>query len=421
MTILFEIFMRQVTAFTSPGFLSDPIKFNLTVDISRILFFYFSLIVGSSMLSGVLNSIRKFSYYAIVPVFLNISLILFIIFGKSSFKTFAHTLAYGVLVGGICQFGYAYFGCVKNNFHLRILFPSHKIFSSLVLSTFRKMFPAMVAGGLSQINTLLDLILGSLITSGVSYLYFIDRIFYLPTASIGTAIGIVVLPMLSAAVTAKRKEEVSSIQTEAINLSSLLVLPVAFVLIFCADVFVSVIFQRGNFTYENTKVIGACLKILGAALPFVVYMKVLSSIFFSEEDTKTPMYIALACALSNMFFSLILMPYLGIYGIITGSALSYLIDAIISFYILSKKNFITINIKKLVIFNIKVLIAACIFGIFCYLLFVVYEKTNYYAHILNQNLFIKFIYIFGIGGVGLLIYYFLLICMKVEVRKAFKL
>lgn len=419
-TIVFQIFMEQITAFTSPGFLTDEAKFLLTVEISRILFWYFILIVGASIISGLLNSVKKFSYYAIIPLFLNISLICFIIFFQNSFKSFAHTLAYGVLVGGIMQFLVAYFGCVREGFRIRIYLPSKKIFHPQVISTFKKMFPAMIAGGLSQINTLLDLVLGSMIVSGVSYLYFVDRIFYLPTASIGTAIGIVVLPMLSSATSKKITKDIKAIQTESINISSLLVLPVAFALIFCSDVFVSVIFERGNFTFENTTIVGNCLQILGLALPFVVYMKVFSSIFFAHEDTKTPMYIALACAIINGVTSIILMQFIGIYGIIIGSTLSYIADTVITFWLLKRRHLIVLNVKEVLIFNFKVLIAGLAFGLFCFFFFNYYSATSYYENIFEYSLLIKFLYLAFFSIIGILLYCIVLKFLKVDFKKLFK-
>ena len=419
-TIVFEIFMEQITSFTSPGFVSDESKFLLTVEISRILFWYFILIVGASIISGLLNTVKKFTYYAIIPVFLNISLVVFILLFQNSFKTFAHTLAYGVLIGGIMQFCVAYIGCVKEGFKIRIYLPSKKIFKPEVIATFKKMFPAMIAGGLSQINTLLDLILGSMISAGVSYLYFVDRIFYLPTASIGTAIGIVVLPMLSAAAGKKNNKDIKAIQTESINISSLLVLPVSFALIFSPEVFVSVIFERGNFTNENTMIVANCLRILGFALPFVVYMKIFSSIFFSHENTKTPMYVALVCAFLNAVTSIILMQFIGIYGIIIGSAFSYIADALITFLLLKRKRLIILDVKDVLIFNLKVLLAGVLFGLFCFFFLSYYGATSYYKNVFEYSILIKFLYLAIFGTIGVLLYCVLLKLFKVDFVKLFK-
>jgi putative peptidoglycan lipid II flippase len=372
------------------------------------------------MLCGLLNSIKKFSYYAIVPVFLNVSLSVFILFFQEYFKTFAHTLAYGVLLGGVLQFLIAYFGCVKEGFKLRIYLPSKKIFDTNVITTFKKMFPAMIAGGLSQINTLLDLILGSLIASGISYLYFVDRIFYLPTASIGTAIGIVVLPMLSSAVGKKSINEIKEIQTESLNISSLLVLPVSFSLIFCSDVFVSVVFERGNFTFENTQIVANCLRILGFALPFVVYMKIFSSIFFSHDNTKAPMYIALFCALINAIISILLLKPFGIYGIIIGSGVSYFADAVITFILLKRKRLIELDWLKVVFFNLKILLSSFIFGVFCFYIFTLNKSTSYYANIFEHSLLTKFAYLGIVIGAGILIYSIILFMLGVRLKNITK-
>lgn len=419
-TLIFEIFMEEISAFTAPGFLSDTVKFNLMVEISRILFWYFILIVMSSCLCGLLNSIKKFSYYAVFPVFLNLSLIVVILFFKDNFKTFAHALSCGVLIGGVLQMGFTYFGCIKEGFKLRLRLSIKSLFGSEVIKTFKRMIPAMIAGGLSQINTLIDLILGSLIVSGVSYLYYVDRIFYLPTASIGTAIGIVVLPILSSSIMEKNKKDISAIQTESINLSSLLVLPVTFSLILCADIFVSIVFERGSFTHKDVNVVANCLKILGFALPFVVYGKIFTSIFFSNDDTKTPMYISLFCVLLNTLVSIFLMKVIGIYGIIIGSMFSYMANTAITFYILKAKNLIQLNWQEVILFNVKILFASAVFGLFCFFFFKYYDSTKYFLNLMQYNIFYKLAYIILIAGFGMIIYYLMLIILKIDPKKLIK-
>ena len=191
-------------------------------------------------------------------------------------------------------------------------------------------------------------------------------------------------------------------------------------MIFCAEVFVSVVFERGNFTRENVEVVSNCLKLLGFALPFVVYMKIFSSIFFSHENTKTPMYIALVCTLINGAISLILMPFLGIYGIIIGTATSYVADTIITFVLLLRKNLIKLNFREVFNVNIKILLAGFIFGLFCWFFFAFYSKTSYYENIFEHSLLIKFLYLAVLSVAGVIIYYIALRLFGIDVKKLVK-
>ena len=54
--------------------------------------------------------------------------------------------------------------------------------------------PGVIAGGVTQINIAIGTVIASLQTGAVSHLYYADRLYELPLAIVGIAIGIVLLP-----------------------------------------------------------------------------------------------------------------------------------------------------------------------------------------------------------------------------------
>ena len=58
-----------------------------------------------------------------------------------------------------------------------------------------------------QINILVGTIIASFQSSAVSYLYYADRIYQLPLAISGIAIGTVVLPVLSKTILMKKQKK----------------------------------------------------------------------------------------------------------------------------------------------------------------------------------------------------------------------
>jgi putative peptidoglycan lipid II flippase len=62
---------------------------------------------------------------------------------------------------------------------------------------FKRLLPSIFSSGVMQINILVGTIIASFQTSAVSYLYYADRIYQLPLAITGIAIGTVILPALS--------------------------------------------------------------------------------------------------------------------------------------------------------------------------------------------------------------------------------
>ena len=392
-TILAEIFMSPITKLTSPGFVSDAQKFNLTLNLSRILFIYFIFIVLTSVLCGVLNGLQKFSYYAIVPILLNLSIISFILIFQNTFKTFSHAVSYGVVFGGFLQFLCAYFGCVYEGIKIKFFLPSKALLTTQICETIKKMLPSIIAGGLTQINTMVDLILGSFVISGVSYLYYCDRIFYLPLSMIGTAMSVAVLPFLSRSLASKDFKNAQKLEEQSFAIVSFFTFPVVAIILICGEMIVSTIFQRGNFSQENSIIVSNMLKIISLGLPFAIYNKVLSSIFFAHNDTKTPMKVTLWSVIANLIASLILIKPLGVYGIISGAVISYLVNYILTTILIKKRKLLLGSAKKYIIEILKVLFSTLLPSILLYYFTLYNHSTSFYEICSTEGFLIKSAYL----------------------------
>ena len=112
--LIIEFLMPLVVYFLAPGFASDPSKFELLIELSRITFPYLFFISLVSLLSGILNSFNKFAFGAASPILLNISFILFILSFEEIFSTKGHMLAWAVFFGGIVQLVFLFYGIIKN-------------------------------------------------------------------------------------------------------------------------------------------------------------------------------------------------------------------------------------------------------------------------------------------------------------------
>jgi len=333
-------------------------------------------------------------------------MIFFAIFFQNSFKNIGYCLAWAVVFGGLIQFIFIYLACVYEKFIVRINLPCKKLFDENTKAAYKKMLPSMIGGSLTQINTMVDLILGSMIISGVSYLYYADRIFFLPTSVIGTAISIVILPLISKQIAQNKIESANSLIDEAISLSAILVFPAAFMLLLNSTMFVSVTFEGGAFTSSDVSVISVMLQILAVALPFCVFNKIASTIFFSHSDTKTPMYITFFSVAVNVFVSIALMRLgFGVFGITTGTAISYFLSCAISFWILSRKKLLKIS-ADVAKFLGKIAVSSGISSIL--MQWAVMHKTfGYYAMVHGANLFVKLNYMLAMVafmGVAYLIF-----------------
>ena len=100
LTILGVLGAPWLIYISAPGFISDPEKFNLTVEMLQITFPYIFFISLVSMAGGILNSYGKFLVPAFTPAWLNVSFIIGALYFSDSFSQPAFVLAWAVFMGG---------------------------------------------------------------------------------------------------------------------------------------------------------------------------------------------------------------------------------------------------------------------------------------------------------------------------------
>lgn len=338
--LFFQIFMPLLMKILFPGFFNDPLKSELLIDLSRITIFYLIFISLVSLLSGVLNSVKKFAVPASSPIILNVTLIFSIIIASKFSFNFALALSWGVFLAGILQFAWLMFFTYKSGF---LIYPKSPTINNDVKKFFKKLVPGIIGANVMQINLLIDSIFASLYIGALSYLYYADRINQLPLAMIGIAIGIALLPTLSKKIKTGKKEEAIELQNKAILFCLALSIPAAFALNLISVPIIYTLFENGKFGPEQTINVAKALSLFAIGLPAYVLVKVLEPAFFARSNTKTPMKIAIYCLISNVFFNLIFFSIkFGFLGIVISSVVSSYLNLLIMLYILLKKKYLTI-------------------------------------------------------------------------------
>src|SRR5207249_6026945 len=162
------------------------------------------------------------------------------------------------------------------------------------------MGPGVLGAGVTQLNLLISTALASLLASGsVSYLYYADRLNQLPLGVVGIAVGTAILPSLSRQVRTGDIAGAAATQNRGVELALLLTLPAAAALVVLAQPILTVLFERGAFGPAEAAATAAALAAFAVGLPAFVLVKVLAPGFFAQQDTATPVKIAIAAMAAN--------------------------------------------------------------------------------------------------------------------------
>lgn len=329
LTALAEIFMPVLVEWViAPGFTDDQEKFDLTVLLTRIMFPYLLCMSLVAMLSGVLNSFGKFAAAAFAPVILNIVIIGAItgawLLGAVQQKNIGFVMSWAVAVSGVLQLVLLIVALRRTGFSIGLVRPklTPSVKRLLVLAV-----PAALAGGITQINLLIGQIIASQKAGIIATLQYADRIYQLPLGVVGIAIGVALLPNISRKLRAEDLPGVDESQNRALELSMLLTVPAAIGLMALPYPVVQVLFERGQFTSDDTYATAAALIAFAVGLPSFVLIKVFSPGFFAREDTRTPMIFAGIGAVINVVGSLLLFPVYAQIGIAAATSAAGWVNA----------------------------------------------------------------------------------------------
>lgn len=313
--------MPWVMVAIAPGFVDEPEKFALTVDLARIAFPYLLFMALTALLSGVLNSLERFAAAAAAPILLNVVLIttlLLVLSGVVEHAGFA--LAWGVCAGGVAQF--LLLAVATDRAGALFSLPRPRLTPG-VKRVLALMGPGIVGAGVVQINLVIGMILATQVGEGaVSYLYYADRVNQLPLGVVGVAVGIALLPLLTRQLRTGAENAASDSQNRAIEFALLLTVPATVALIAIPGPIVSVLYQHGRFDAETAAATAAALRAFALGLPAYVLIKALTPGFFAREDTATPVKIAAVAMIANVVLAYALMQVMAHVGIALATAIA---------------------------------------------------------------------------------------------------
>jgi len=293
--------------------------FDAAVLMTRWMFPYIGFMSLVALAGGILNTWRNFAVPAASPVLLNVALILSIVLGAPWFRRMGIEPIYaqcvGVMVGGMLQLALQIPALRGLGMLPHVGVRLRALRSAWADPTTRKitqlMFPALIGVSVWQLSLLINTQIASHLAPGsVTWLSYADRLMEFPTAMLGVALGVVLMPQLASARAAKDDARYSSMIDWGLRLVVMLSVPCSVALLVFATPLVAVLFHNGAFSDRDVQRTSVALTCYGVGLVGLVAIKVLAPGYFAKHDMRTPMLIAVAVLVLTQFLNLLLVPLL---------------------------------------------------------------------------------------------------------------
>ncbi|WP_054005401.1 murein biosynthesis integral membrane protein MurJ [Cypionkella psychrotolerans] len=289
------------------GFAGDA-RFDLAVLYGQIGFNYILFISLVALLSGVLNAYGHFTEAGFVPVLMNLIFIAMMFLAAKLGWDIGLTLAWAVPITGVAQLAFTWYSAAKLGLSFSPRWP--KITPELKRLAIIA-GPAILSGGVVQINMLVGRQVASYTEGAVSWLVYADRLYQLPLGVVAIAIGTVLLPDLSRRLRAGDEAGGRESFNRGTELALALTFPCAVALMVIALPLTQVLYQRGAFTADDTAATALVLAIYGAGLPAFVLHKVYQPLYYAREDSRSPFRFAIVSMIINAVIAIGLTHYIG--------------------------------------------------------------------------------------------------------------
>lgn len=294
----------------------------LPIDVAahvRVTFLILPLLMPYAMLicmvgafSSFLNCQRRFVLPALVPVIFNLvqigAILLICVHWSSEELKPLLIFCGGIILAGLLQLLAVIIGCRRQGFvfHFRLDWRDRDLG---VLG--RRIAPGLLGAGVAQVNNLVDKALAMILgPAAIGALNYSQHLVYLPTGIFGVAMSVVCLPSLSRAFARKDYDEMASSLDFALRQMLWLTLPCAVLFGVLAEAIIRLLFFRGAFTDEAVRECAWALHFYLLGLPAFSCAKIAANAHHAQQDTSTPVKIAMICVAANLPLNIILMQFL---------------------------------------------------------------------------------------------------------------
>ncbi len=404
LVVLGYIFSPYVIKVLAKGFQGEQLQ--LAIELNRIGLPIIVFLGITYVFSGYLHSGEIFGPPAVMGLPYNFVYIIFLLFiaNENNIKG----LMIASIIAAATQFLIQYPTVKYHGYKFK---PTINLKDKYLRNALSLIVPVVIGSAVQQINTVIDKTLASdLVEGSISALTYASRINDMIITVFVMAITTVVFPMLSRAFADKDDSKVKTILGEGINIILIITVPSMIGIIILAEPLVKIFFERGAFDNAATLMTSGALLFYSLGLVGSSLRLMLNNVFYSFQDTKTPMVNGAIAVGLNIILNIILIKPMKHEGLALATSISITVTTLFLFINLRKK-LGPIGLKNYLICLIKTFVASLIMGLVVYMMF------NKLQVLLPSGNIYQLLLLVASVAVGVVIYFVLCILFRVkEVR-----
>ena len=312
---------------------ASPARREIATQVFNIFLLTIPFSAAVSILSALLQTVYEFKYPAVSLLFLNISIIVLLLFFSDRFGVYI--IPAGYTLGTLLQFGYLLLKSkkfVKLNLLNRT--GGYSLSKSILSSS---IVIIILIESISQLYSIFDrYFYGEISSGGIASLNYAMIIWFLPVSIFSISLATVVFPTITKAIIESSIDEIEKIYNESISMNTFIFIPMAFIMFFYGDTLIRIFFERGKFVEESTAITYGVLRFYALSLAFYSVYAVFNKIFYSIGKAKVLLVITITGLLLKLFLNFLLVD-LQQDGLALSTSISFIFFFFASYIVLNAK------------------------------------------------------------------------------------
>ncbi|MDR7871373.1 MAG: murein biosynthesis integral membrane protein MurJ [Tissierellaceae bacterium] len=339
-------------------------QFDMAVKLTRIglPMILFGGIIG--VFTGYLQSEQKFTSTAAIGIPFNFVYIFFLLFLSNKFGII------GLMVSAVIAVAFQFIiqipEALSSGYTYMFKFDLNDQYIKKVISL---SLPVFVGVAINDLNAIVDRTLASSLVSGsISALNYANKLNVLILGVFVSAITTVIFPLLSRQSNSDNISGMKKIMNYGINIIILITVPSTVGMIVLATPIVEIAFQRGAFDAAATLMTSKALVFYSIGLVAMSERLLITRVYYSLQDTKTPMVNGVISVALNIVLNIILVKFMDHAGLALATSIATTMATIMLLCGLKKKVG-SLGTKGYIVTFFKTGIASVIMGVFAYLVY----------------------------------------------------
>ena len=339
LVVLGLVFAEPLVRFYAADFSDVPGKLELTVQLTRVMVPFLTLVAVAAALMGMLNSLGYFFIPALSPATFNVATVLMALafvpvaprFGVEPIMI----IAFSTLVGGVGQVALQWPVLAREGYRYQPVLDTRDDGLRRVLLL---MGPGTFGLAATQINVFVNTMLATGEGTGaVSWLDYAFRLMYLPIGLFGVSIATAATPAIARLVAGGERDRVRSTVASAVGMTLALNVPATLGLIVLAGPIVGLLFEHGSFTAADTAATAAALRFYAIGLIGYSVVRIITPTFYALNKSRIPVAASAMSVLLNVTLNVMLVQVMGYRGLALGTSITALVNALVQLALLGRE------------------------------------------------------------------------------------